>query len=139
MASTVARRRGRQDSRPTGERLYPSSNHRFVNTEINCTGLEPNITDCIQNLDEAYSCLSFGIASVSCHSKFTTRAFPPSEFSNPYLPQHLQLGLLPMHPALMVECDSAMATSQERAGWRSVSTMPGALSVMMDGTMQMLQ
>ena len=44
-----------------------------------------------------------------------------------------------MHPALMVECDSGMAISQERAGWRSASTMPGALSVMMDGTMQMLQ
>ena len=44
-----------------------------------------------------------------------------------------------MHPVLMVQCDSAMATLQAKAGWRSVSTMPGALSVMMDGMMQMLQ
>ena len=39
-----------------------------------------------------------------------------------------------MYPVLMVQCDSAMATFQEKAGWRSVSTMPGAQSVMMDGT-----
>ena len=44
-----------------------------------------------------------------------------------------------MHPVLMVQCDSAMAISQEKAGWRSASTMLGALSVMMDGTLQMLQ
>ena len=44
-----------------------------------------------------------------------------------------------MHPALMVLCNLAMATTQAKAGWRSVSTMPGVLSVMMDGTMQMLQ
>ena len=44
-----------------------------------------------------------------------------------------------MHPVLMVHCDSTIFTSQEREGWRFVSTMPGVLSVMMDGTMQMLQ
>ena len=44
-----------------------------------------------------------------------------------------------MHPALMEHYDSAMGISQERAGWRSASTMPGALSVMMGGTMQMHQ
>ena len=55
--------------------IYLSSNHRFVNTEVNCSGLESNIADCIQNLDIAYSCLSFEIASVSCHGKFAS--FPP--------------------------------------------------------------
>ena len=50
------------------ENIYPSSTHRLLNTEINCSGLESKITNCIQNLDEAYSCLSFGIASVSCYS-----------------------------------------------------------------------
>ena len=55
------------------ENIHPSTNHHFVNTEVNCTGLEANITDCIQDLDEAYSCLSFGIASVSCYGKFTSR------------------------------------------------------------------
>ena len=44
-----------------------------------------------------------------------------------------------MRPALMEQYDSAMGISQEKAGWRSVSTMPGALSVMMGGTIQMLQ
>jgi len=44
-----------------------------------------------------------------------------------------------MHPAMMEQYDFAMGISQERAGWRSASTMPGALCVMMDGTMQMLQ
>ena len=44
-----------------------------------------------------------------------------------------------MHPALMEQYDSTMDTSQKRAGWRSASTMPGALCVMMDGTTQMLQ
>ena len=57
--------------------IHPSTNHHFVNTEVNCTGLEANITDCIQDLDEAYSCLLFGIASISCYGKFTSRAFPP--------------------------------------------------------------
>ena len=51
----------------------------------------------------------------------------------------LQLEFSAMHPALMVHCDSVMATSQEREGWRSASTMPGAQSVTMDGTIQMLQ
>ena len=50
------------------ENIYPSSTHRLLNAKINCSGLESKITNCIQNLDEAYSCLSFGIASVSCYS-----------------------------------------------------------------------
>ena len=69
------------------ENVYPSSNHRFINTEVNCSGLELKITNCIQNLDEAYSCLSFGIASVSCHSMFCNckyffqlKAIPSSYF-----------------------------------------------------------
>ena len=53
------------------ESIHPSLNHRFVNAEFNCSGLESNITDCIQNLDETYSCQSFGITSISCHGKFT--------------------------------------------------------------------
>ena len=57
------------------ENVYPNSNYRFVNTEVNCSGLEPNITDCIQNLDEGYSCLSYGIASISCHSKSSGKIF----------------------------------------------------------------
>ena len=43
-----------------------------------------------------------------------------------------------MHPALTVQYDSAMVTSQERVGWRSASAMPGVQCVMMDGMMQML-
>ena len=52
------------------ESTYPSSSHRFVNAELNCSGLESKITSCIQNMDDAYSCLSFGIASISCYGKF---------------------------------------------------------------------
>ena len=55
------------------ENIHPFSKHRFINAEVSCTGLESNITNCIQDLDEAYSCLSFGIASVTCHSKITSR------------------------------------------------------------------
>ena len=51
----------------------------------------------------------------------------------------LQLEPSAKHPALMVRYDSATAISQEKAGWKSASTMPGALFVMMDGMMQMLQ
>ena len=61
------------------ENIYQASVHRFVNTEVNCSGLEPKITDCIQNLDEAYSCLSLGIASVSCHSM----SYNSNYFSSP--------------------------------------------------------
>ena len=44
-----------------------------------------------------------------------------------------------MHPALMEQFDSGMGISQERAGWKSASTMSGVQCVTMDGTMQMLQ
>ena len=52
------------------ENVHPPLTNRLVNTELQCSGLESNITTCIQNLDKAYSCLPFGIASVTCHSKF---------------------------------------------------------------------
>jgi len=42
--------------------LYP--NHPFVSTELQCSGLESNITNCTQNLNETLSCLSSGVASV---------------------------------------------------------------------------
>ena len=110
----------------------------FVNAELQCTGLESRITDCIQGLFvNAYSCLSFGIASVSCYGMFASTFFLKFQSHTSF--NIWQLELSQMHPALMVHCDSVMATSQEKAGWRSASTMPGALSVMMDGTMQMLQ
>jgi len=121
------------------ENLYPATHHHFVNTEFQCSGLESNITNCTQNTDEAASCPSFGIASVTCHCKYN--------FAQSYFPQIesvrasiniLQLEHYPMHPALTVRYDSAMVISQERAGWRSASTMPGALCVMMDGIIQML-
>ena len=51
---------------------YQATFHRFVNAELNCSGLESNITKCMQNTDEAFSCLSFGIASISCYGKFTS-------------------------------------------------------------------
>jgi len=43
-----------------------------------------------------------------------------------------------MHLALMVQYASKMGLFQEKEGWRSVSTVPGGLCVMMVGTMQML-
>ena len=52
---------------------YQAPSHRFINAELKCSGLESNITNCIQNMDEAYSCLSFGIASISCYGKFTSK------------------------------------------------------------------
>ena len=61
----------------------------FVNAELQCTGLESRITDCIQgSFVKAYSCLSFGIASVSCHGMFASifffnfKAIPPSIFGS---------------------------------------------------------
>lgn len=57
------------------ESTNPSSSHRFVNAELKCSGLESKITSCIQNLDEAYSCLSFGIASISCYGKILLAVF----------------------------------------------------------------
>ena len=50
-----------------------------------------------------------------------------------------QLEFFPMHLALMVQYDSEMGIFWGKAGWRSVSTMPGVLCVMMVGTMQTLQ
>ena len=125
------------------ENLFPYTNHRFVNSEFRCSGLESNITDCTQNIDEASSCLSLGVASVTCYCKNTLhgRIFPTPAYSDIYsvhtsIPQ---MEHSPTHPALMVRYDSATGTSKERAGWRSASTMPGALCVTMDGTMRMLQ
>ena len=118
--------------------LYP--NHRFVKTELQCSGMESNITNCTQNLNETFSCLPSGVASVSCYCEFSS---VPSHwwcmkrcFSSYF---HLQLEIFPMHLALMVQYDSKMGLFRGKAGWRSVSTMPGGLCVMMVGTMQMLQ
>jgi len=118
---------------------YQSSTRHFVNTELQCSGLESNITTCAEDLDEAYSCLSFGIASVSCHCEFYSNFYCllSSKYTALYI-DNTQLESSLMHLALMEQYDSPMGTSLKRAGWRSASTMPGVLCVMMDGTMQML-
>ena len=53
--------------------LFPvlDPTHLFVNITPQCSGLESNITNCTQTLNKAASCPSNGIASVSCHGKFT--------------------------------------------------------------------
>ena len=51
------------------EDIYQPTSHRFVNTGLNCSGMENKLTNCTQNLDEAYSCQSFGTAWVSCQRK----------------------------------------------------------------------
>jgi len=115
------------------------STHRYVSITPQCSGLESNITNCTQTLNEVASCPSDGIGSVSCYGKLTLLDLIRSVPLILVVFKFEQWELFPMHPALMEQYDSAMGISQERAGWRSASTMPGALSVMMGGTMQMHQ
>ena len=116
-----------------------ASTHQYVSIMPQCSGLESNITNCTQTLSEAASCPSNGIASVSCYGKLTLLGLIRSIPLIVLVFQFEQWELFPMHPALMEQYDSAMGILREKAGWRCASTMPGAQSVMMNGTMLMLQ
>ena len=123
------------------ENLFPilASTHQYISITPQCSGLESNITNCIQTLNKAASCPTNGIASVSCYGKLTLLGLIRPVPLIMVVFQFEQWELFPMHPALMEQYDSAMGILREKAGWRCASTMPGALSVMMGGTMLMLQ